>query len=259
MGGAVRAQGELLPCSGCPRACAAGKPTDVGMAHFGLAESVEHSSACTDSPAEAFYKHQVACQSTALEACCPAAAVQTRQGALLQGLEQSQAMMRLGLRLCFSPKHCSGHFQLDVSHPEHAEVARKLVDMAMKVGCLFPQPACPSTSHCGALTQPPTWCLQATDMHNWWNIRISGRLKLIPENNTMWAVLTTGSFTPVLELDFLSPADAHELLGLADADKLAAMPAGEASRASVHAEPDKPLGRCRPAPPVPPGESSAQK
>ncbi len=41
--------------------------------------------------------------------------------------------MRLGLRLAFNPKRCSLHFQLNVANPEHAEVAKKLVDMAQKV------------------------------------------------------------------------------------------------------------------------------
>ncbi len=51
----------------------------------------------------------------------------------VQGLEQSEAVMRLGLRLAFNPKRCSLHFQLNVANPEHAEVAKKLVDMAQKV------------------------------------------------------------------------------------------------------------------------------
>ena len=51
----------------------------------------------------------------------------------MQGLEQSQAMTRLGLRQTFNPKRCSLHFQLNVANPEHAEVAKKLVDMAQKV------------------------------------------------------------------------------------------------------------------------------
>ncbi len=51
----------------------------------------------------------------------------------VQGLEQSEAVMRLGLKLAFNPKRCSLHFQLNVANPEHAEVAKKLVDMAQKV------------------------------------------------------------------------------------------------------------------------------
>ena len=47
-------------------------------------------------------------------------------------------MALLGLRACFNPKRCSCHYQLDVSYPEHAEVARRLVDMAMKVSCPNP-------------------------------------------------------------------------------------------------------------------------
>ncbi|KAK9817199.1 hypothetical protein WJX72_010972 [[Myrmecia] bisecta] len=105
----------------------------------------------------------------------------------LKGLEQSLAMSRLGLKATFNPKRCSLHFQLDVSNPEHLEVAKKLVDMAMKV----------------------------PDQRNFWNIRIFGKVKFIPENNTMWAVMTTGSFTPYLEFDFLGP-DAFELMGFTD-------------------------------------------
>ena len=51
----------------------------------------------------------------------------------MQGIEQSEVMVRLGLRLAFNPKRCSLHFQLNVANPEHAEVAKKLVDMAQKV------------------------------------------------------------------------------------------------------------------------------
>ena len=46
--------------------------------------------------------------------------------------------MRLGLKLAFNPRRCSLHFQLNVANPEHAEVAKKLVDMAQKV----PPPPC---------------------------------------------------------------------------------------------------------------------
>ncbi len=69
--------------------------------------------------------------------------------------------------------------------------------------------------------------LQTPDMHNWLNIRIAGKVKLIPENNTMWAVLTTSSFTPVLEFDFIGPLDAYELLGLSDPEKFNTMSPGE--------------------------------
>lgn len=55
--------------------------------------------------------------------------------AVVQGLEQSVAVMRLGLKLAFNPRRCSLHFQLNAANPEHAEVAKKLVDMAQKVQC----------------------------------------------------------------------------------------------------------------------------
>ncbi len=59
--------------------------------------------------------------------------IPTEPGKCVQGLEQSEAVMRLGLRLAFNPRRCSLHFQLNVANPEHAEVAKKLVDMAQKV------------------------------------------------------------------------------------------------------------------------------
>ncbi|KAL0042382.1 hypothetical protein WJX77_010805 [Trebouxia sp. C0004] len=116
----------------------------------------------------------------------------------LKGLEQSEAVMRLGLKLAFNLKRCSLHFQLNVANPEHAEVAKKLVDMAQK----------------------------APEVRNWWNIRLAGKTKSIPENNTMWNVLTTASATPILELDFLG-ADAHELLAFSDQAKFAALQSAE--------------------------------
>ena len=51
-----------------------------------------------------------------------------------------------------------------------------------------------------------------TDSKTWFNIRVAGRLKTMVENSTMWAVLTTSSFSPLLEMDIVGP-DAHELLG----------------------------------------------
>ncbi|KAL0041640.1 hypothetical protein WJX79_010316 [Trebouxia sp. C0005] len=116
----------------------------------------------------------------------------------LKGLEQSEAVMRLGLKLAFNPKRCSLHFQLNVANPEHAEIAKKLVDMAQKT----------------------------PEVRNWWNIRLAGKTKSIPENNTMWNVLTTASATPILELDFLGP-DAHELLAFSDHAKFAALQSAE--------------------------------
>ena len=68
--------------------------------------------------------------------------------------------------------------------------------------------------------------VQAADVHNWWNIRLAGKTKSIPENNTMWSVLTTASTNPVVELDFLGP-DVHELLGFSDQPKFAALQNGE--------------------------------
>ena len=67
--------------------------------------------------------------------------------------------------------------------------------------------------------------MQMPEVRNWWNIRLAGKTKSIPENNTMWNVLTTASATPILELDFLG-ADAHEMLGFSDQAKFAALQSG---------------------------------
>ena len=63
-------------------------------------------------------------------------------------------------------------------------------------------------------------------MRNWWNIRLAGKTKSIPENNTMWNVLTTASATPILEIDFLG-ADAWEILGFPDQAKFTALQSGQ--------------------------------
>jgi len=68
--------------------------------------------------------------------------------------------------------------------------------------------------------------VQAPEVRNWWNIRLAGKTKSIPENNTMWNVLTTASAAPILELDFLG-ADAHELLAFSDHAKFAALQSGK--------------------------------
>lgn len=45
----------------------------------------------------------------------------------------------------------------------------------------------------------------------------SGKKKNITENTNLWAVLTTDTFTPFIEFDFLG-ADAWALLGKTDAE-----------------------------------------
>jgi len=73
--------------------------------------------------------------------------------------------------------------------------------------------------------------VQTPEVRNWWNIRLAGKTKSIPENNTMWNVLTTASATPILELDFLG-ADAHELLAFSDHAKFAALQSGKTLRST---------------------------
>jgi len=75
--------------------------------------------------------------------------------------------------------------------------------------------------------------VQAPEVRNWWNIRLAGKTKSIPENNTMWNVLTTASATPILELDFLG-ADAHELLAFSDHAKFAALQSGKTHMNAFH-------------------------
>jgi hypothetical protein len=64
----------------------------------------------------------------------------------LQCLEQSNLLQRLGPWRLFSPAHASCHWVLDLSHPGHEEVARKLVGLAVAGG----------------------------ELPNFWNIRLRG-------------------------------------------------------------------------------------
>ena len=57
--------------------------------------------------------------------------------------------------------------------------------------------------------------LQMPDVKTWHNTRIFGKKKAMVENSGMMAVLTTESFTPIIEVDILGP-DSHELLGLSE-------------------------------------------
>lgn len=44
-----------------------------------------------------------------------------------QGIEQSSLLQRLGPARLFNPAHASCHWVLDLMHPAHVEVAKKLV------------------------------------------------------------------------------------------------------------------------------------
>jgi hypothetical protein len=61
-------------------------------------------------------KH-VCCMLSAALLCCAAK----------QGIEQSNLLQRLGPARLFNPAHASCHWVLDLSHPAHEDVARKLV------------------------------------------------------------------------------------------------------------------------------------
>ena len=112
------------PCRMCPDVCS----RSLGrLLHTSLAPSRGWASFVLDCLSASCCPTKTLCQLHAQHYCLS-----------LQGLEQSQTMALLGLRACFNPKRCSCHYQLDVSYPEHAEVARRLVDMAMKVSCPNP-------------------------------------------------------------------------------------------------------------------------
>eukprot|EP00884_Botryococcus_braunii_P019925 jgi/Botrbrau1/6616/Bobra.104_2s0004.1 len=102
----------------------------------------------------------------------------------LQGVEQAAAMIRLGMPAAFRPARCTAHFLLDFSNQEHANVAMKLVDIA----------------------------LQSPRQQHFYNLRSSGRPLQVAENGSMWAVFTTSSFTPILEFDYAGP-DAADVAG----------------------------------------------
>ncbi len=69
------------------------------------------------------------------------------------------------------------------------------------------------------------------DLKTWHNTRVMGKKKSMVENSGMISVLTTESFTPIIEVDILGP-DSHELLGFTE-DRFQQMPTGEPSITSI--------------------------
>ena len=57
--------------------------------------------------------------------------------------------------------------------------------------------------------------VQMPDVKTWHNTRVFGKKKALVENASMMAVLTTESFTPIIEVDILAH-DSHELLGFSE-------------------------------------------
>jgi hypothetical protein len=55
------------------------------------------------------------------------AAAAAAAAADMQGIEQSNLLQRLGPARLFNPAHASCHWVLDLAHPAHEEVAKKLV------------------------------------------------------------------------------------------------------------------------------------
>ncbi|KAK3242724.1 hypothetical protein CYMTET_47573 [Cymbomonas tetramitiformis] len=93
----------------------------------------------------------------------------------LEGLEQALVFHRLGAPQCFNQTHCSLHYILDLGHTEEERIAKMLVQMASK----------------------------DSSRQNFFNIRVNGRKKVIPESSSMWNVLTTDSTVATVEFDFL--------------------------------------------------------
>ena len=73
--------------------------------------------------------------------------------------------MRLGLKLAFNSKRCSLHFQLNVANPDHADVAKKLVDMAQKVLPAATQHFC-SQLHPSRLRCHVSSCIIASSLYH---------------------------------------------------------------------------------------------
>ncbi|KAK3238336.1 hypothetical protein CYMTET_51644, partial [Cymbomonas tetramitiformis] len=95
----------------------------------------------------------------------------------LNGVEQSLVCHRLGYPVVFNSKHPSMHYRLDLANAEHLLIAKTLVAFAQR----------------------------EKSMQNWHNVAIYGRMlknKLV-EDMSMWAILTTASFTPLLEFDYI--------------------------------------------------------
>jgi hypothetical protein len=115
-------------------------------------------------------------------ACCLAAT--------MQGLEQSSLLQRLGPARLYNPAHASCHWVLDLSHPGHEEVARKLVSggghglqSSATPGCCHNQ-ALPAACKCQvALASGPASSSSSSSnkdkgdeaaLPNWWNLRLRG-------------------------------------------------------------------------------------
>ena len=74
--------------------------------------------------------------------------------------------------------------------------------------------------------------MQMTDVKTWHNTRVFGKKKSMVENSGMMAVLTTESFTPIIEMDILGP-DSYEPLGLSE-DRFSQMSVGEFVQMLLH-------------------------
>ncbi|KAL6748153.1 hypothetical protein V8C86DRAFT_2885468 [Haematococcus lacustris] len=95
----------------------------------------------------------------------------------LRSFEQGLLMWRLGPSTVFDRLHPSGHYILDLANPSHEQVARKLIEIAAN----------------------------NTDTSNFYNLRLQGFKRSMPENRNMWGSFTAERFTPWLEFDFLGP------------------------------------------------------
>jgi len=94
----------------------------------------------------------------------------------LEPMDQMFVIHRLGVQAIYDPRHPSMHYRLDFGDAEQEAFGRKHVAFAQK----------------------------DQKRQSWSNIHISGRrLNMVPEGETMWSLLTTESFTPVVEVDFM--------------------------------------------------------
>ncbi|KAK3250311.1 hypothetical protein CYMTET_40302 [Cymbomonas tetramitiformis] len=95
----------------------------------------------------------------------------------LRCFEQSFVSNRLGLPNVYNKEKTSLHFHLDTANKEHSDTAKLLVGRA---------------------------CSSNAGRSTWNNLHLAGRFfNKVTESETMWSLLTTDTFTPLLEFHYV--------------------------------------------------------
>jgi len=105
---------------------------------------------------------------------------------------------RLGASNVLHPQHYSLHWSLDTKCDSNYELMLFFVREALK----------------------------DESMPNWYNMRLTGRTRAIPENANMLGLLTTDTPTPIVSMDILM-ADSFKLLAGRSDEEVAAMQPGD--------------------------------